>query len=389
MLLSPEVQAFIDKNLHADFFKLALQKNPFPNMEWTSILNQIACKSKARCKLPTFFQTANIIYPSKISLEQTSSEKTARYKAEVICGNSIIDLTGGFGVDSVFFAKKFGQVIHCEMNDELSQIAHHNFKALHCKNIETICGDGLEILKNKNQKFDWIYVDPSRRNDAKGKVFMLKDSMPNVPDLLSTYLTYGDKILIKTAPILDINAGILELKNVKNIQIVAVENEVKELLWVVEKDYLQGIQINTINIICEKIEHFSFNYFGNVDKANLDFPQKYLYEPNASIMKSGGFDALSFEYNMAKLHQNSHLYTSNSIKYFPGRAFEIVSTFAYSKTNMNLYLKDIKANVAIRNFTETVEALRKKWKIEDGGNIYCFFTTNKNEQKIVIICKKL
>ncbi len=180
-LLDTEIQSFITKNVGNDIAKLALVKNPFPTMDWIEILNQIAGKTKAKDKLPTFFNTENIIYPSKISVEQTSSEKTAAYKATLVSGDNLIDLSGGFGVDDLYFSKRIKQVVHCEINLELSEIVKHNFESLQVTNIQCLTGDSLTILKSLNQKFDWLYIDPSRRNEAIGKVFMLKDCLPNVP----------------------------------------------------------------------------------------------------------------------------------------------------------------------------------------------------------------
>ena len=256
LLLSVEIQVFINSNLNADVAKLALQKNKFLNADWTSILNQIAAKQKAKTKLPTWFTTSNIIYPSKISVEQTSSEKTAEYKSQLVSGLALIDLTGGFGVDDYYFAKKVNQLIHCEINEELSKIVAHNLKQLNVENIQCIAGDSSEVLKNINQKYDWIYIDPSRRNEAKGKVFMLRDCLPNVPELLDFYFEYSTNIIIKTAPLLDISAGLSELKNVSSIHVVAVENEVKELLWILEKSYNQSIKINAVNLLKTTVNLF-------------------------------------------------------------------------------------------------------------------------------------
>jgi hypothetical protein len=387
-LLSIEIQEFINSNLNTDVAQLALQKNKFPTTDWTSILNQISSKQKARIKLPTWFNTQNIYYPSKISLEQTSSEKTAKYKSDLVSGSSLIDLTGGFGIDDYYFSKQLDQLVHCEINDELSEIVKHNFKQLDVTNIQCISGDSTVILKNVDKKFDWIYIDPSRRNDAKGKVFMLKDCLPNVPELLNFYFEHSLKIMIKTAPILDISAGLSELKNVKAIHIVAVENEVKELLWLLEKDYKASIEIVTCNFTKETAEKFIFE-IGNKINTNYSLPKNYLYEPNASIMKSGGFDEITSQFNVEKLHQHSHLYTSEIEIDFPGRIFEIVNCFDYTKQNMKSELENKKANITTRNFPETVENIRKKWKINDGGNVYCFFTTDVNNNKIVLLCNKL
>lgn len=387
MLLQKEVQKFIIDNEKSVLSKLAFQKNPFPSIDYRILLNQIESKSKAKVKLPTWFEAENIIYPSKISVEQTSSEITANYKSQIVSGETLIDLSGGFGVDDYYFAKKIKQITHCEINTELSELVKHNFKQLNISNIECFSNDSFAILKQNNKNYSWIYIDPSRRNDSKGKVFMLKDCTPNVPELQDFYYNYSNNILIKTAPILDIKAGLLELKNVKNIHIVAVDNEVKELLWEIEKEYIGQITIKTINFNKDKEEKFEF-VLDMETYSNFSLPKKYLYEPNAAIMKSGGFSIVGRHYNLDKLHTHSHLFTSNECIDFPGRIFEIQKIIDYSKTDMKEHLENQKANVTVRNFPETVENIRKKWKIKDGGTTYSFFTTDRNDNKIVLICTK-
>jgi len=387
-LLNPDIQKFIDANIDKNIAKLALQKNPFPELEWISILNQIEAKTKAKLKLPTWFTSKNIIYPSKISVEQTSSEKTAFYKAGIVFGESLIDLTGGFGVDDYFFAKKKYTVAHCEINPELSSIVKHNFEQLNVTNITCHSGDSLEILSKLNQKWDWIYIDPSRRNDAKGKVFMLEDCLPNVPKYLDLLFQHSDSILIKTAPLLDISAGLLELKNVKAIHIVALENEVKELLWELHKDYSGKISIKTVNIVKENEDVFEFVLDDSSENPKYGLPQKFLYEPNSAIMKSGGFAEVGTIFNLNKLHKHSHLYTNSTLISFPGRIFEIENVIPYHKNEMKTFLQNQQLNITTRNFPDSVENIRKKWKIKEGGNQYCFFTTDENDNKIVLICKK-
>ena len=387
-ILKPEIQAFINANIGKDLTKLALQKNPFPDVDWREILNQIAAKTKAKEKLPTWFSTHEIIYPAKISIEQTSSEKTALYKSNLVSGEKLIDLTGGFGIDDYYFSNKTDQVLHCEINAELSEIVKHNFEKLQVSNIECLAGDSFDILQNSDAKYDWIYIDPSRRNDAKGKVFLLKDCLPNVPELLDFYFEYSENILVKTAPILDISAGLSELKDVKKIHVVAVENEVKELLWEISKDYQGPISIRTANILKDVIEDFNFVLDEN-QLATFSLPKKYLYEPNSAIMKSGGFDQISVQFEIDKLHPHSHLYTSEERIAFPGRIFEIQQQIPYSKTEMKAVLENQKANITTRNFPDAVETIRKKWKIKDGGTQYCFFTTDVNHNKIVLICSKI
>lgn len=388
-ILNPKIQEYIHNQIGIAITQLALQKNPFPEIQWISILNQIEAKTKAKEKLPTWFHTPNIIYPSKISVEQTSSEKTAEYKSSLVQGENLIDLTGGFGVDDFYFAKKINTVTHCEIDSDLSQIVEHNFKQLNVTNINCIAGDSLATLQELPAKWDWIYIDPSRRNDAKGKVFMLTDCLPNVPQNLDFYFEKSDAILIKTAPLLDIAAGLSELKNVKTIHIVALENEVKELLWELHKNYTNTISIRTVNHTKNASNNFEFLLNQEVAESNYSLPKRYLYEPNSAIMKSGGFNEVGTAYQLDKLHQHSHLYTSDSLIDFPGRVFEIQQIIPYNKKNIKAQLENSKHNITTRNFPETVESIRKKWKIKEGGNSYCFCTTDMNNDKIVIICAKI
>lgn len=386
-ILTQVIQDFINQNISANITQLALQKNPFPETNWTLILQQIAAKQKAATKLPSWFQTPNIYYPSKVSVEQTSSEKTARYKSDLITGKSLLDLSGGFGVDDFYFAKRFQNVTHCEIDTDLSEIVQHNFEQLGVTNIRCVSGNSEAILENLNTSFDWLYVDPSRRNETKGKVFMLKDCLPNVPEQLDFYFRFTSNILIKTAPILDITAGLSELRNVKDIHIVALENEVKELLWMIEKDWTGSPKIKAVNLTKDKTATFTFEW-DSVAIAEYSEPKTYLYEPNAAIMKSGGFEWISAQFKLKKLHPHSHLYTAETLIEFPGRVFTIDQIIPYNKTEMKR-LANQKANITVRNFPDTVENIRKKWKINDGGNCYSFFTTDVNNHKIVLLCSKL
>jgi hypothetical protein len=387
-LLHTEVQEFIQASLEEQVSVLALKKNPFPNLSWAEILNQIAAKQKAKTKLPSWFQTPNILYPSKISLEQTSSEKTAAYKATLVSGDSLIDLTGGFGIDDYYFAQKIKNVVHCEINSELSDIVNHNRVALNATNIKCYQGDSTIALKELDQKWDWIYIDPSRRSDTKGKVFMLKDCLPNVPDLLDFYFEYSSSLLIKTAPILDISAGLLELKFVKEIHCVAVDNEVKELLWVLEKNYNAAPEIIACNISKTNTDRFNFT-LGAAFQPVYSLPKTFLFEPNAALMKSGGFEAIATTFTLEKLHPHSHLYTADEVIPFPGRIFQINTMIEYSKNQMKAHLEHKTAHITTRNFPDSVESIRKKWKIKDGGSQYCFFTTNISNEKIVLLCTKI
>ena len=387
-ILQPKIQQFISENGSVKINQLALKKNPFPEIPYSLLLNQIAAKQKAKDKLPTWFHANNIIYPEKLSIEQTSSEITAKYKASLLSGTSVIDLTGGFGVDDYYFSKVVEKVTHCEINAELSEIVKHNCKQLQVNNMECFAGDSAILLKDLNQKFDTIYIDPSRRNDVKGKVFLLADCLPNVVDLQGFYFTYSNKILVKTAPILDIQAGLNELKNVKKIHIVAVENEVKELLWEIEKNWNSIPIIIAVNFEKNKVFQNEIALESN-QTATYSLPKKYLYEPNASLMKSGRFEAVSSIFSVDKLHQHSHLYTSDLLQPFSGRSFQIITAIPYQKNEIKTHLYNKKMNVTTRNFPLKVDEIKKKHKINDGGTIFAFFTTNLNNEKIVLLCEKI
>ncbi|WP_299061664.1 class I SAM-dependent methyltransferase [uncultured Polaribacter sp.] len=386
-ILRTEVQQFILDNLKADITKLILKGSPFKDITIQELANQIIAKQKSEQKLPTWFTTENIYYPAKLSIEQTSSEITAKYKANLLKGNTIIDITGGFGVDCYYFSEKFKQVTHCELNTDLSEIVHHNYQQLEKNNIATFSGNGLDFLKNTDTNFDCIYIDPSRRSDVKGKVFLLKDCLPNVPENIDFLFSKSDKILIKNSPILDITSAINELKFVKEIHIIAINNEVKELLFILEKEYNNAVQIITANILKQKVENFSFKY-KEESISNYSEPLTYLYEPNAAILKSGGFHQITNQLNVFKLQQHSHLYTSENKIDFPGRTFKIENILNYDKKKIKKILSENKANITTRNFPKTVAQIRKETKIKDGGNTYLFFTTDSTNYLICIVCSK-
>lgn len=382
-------QEFINYNINSNITDLLLKKNHHSDVDIKLLVEQIEAKKRCKTKLPTWFNTEKIYYPNKLNIEQTSSEVTAKYKSSLITGDSIIDLTGGFGIDCYYFSKKFKEVTHCEINSELSEIVSHNYKQLEVNIIETITNDGVSQLLNNNKQYDWVYIDPSRRHDTKGKVFFLKDCLPDVPKHLNAIFNHTNNVMIKTSPLLDISVGISELNYVKTIHIIAVNNEVKELLWILEKGFEAETTIKTVNI--NKAVEETFDFKLNEEQAittNFSEPLTYLYEPNAAVLKSGGFKSVSKQLNVLKLHQHTHLYTLQDLVEFPGRRFKIERILPYNKQLLKKELHE-KANISTRNFPEAVQQIRKKFKIKDGGDTYVFFTTNLHNEKIVIICKKV
>lgn len=389
-LLNTGIQHYIENNFNTDTLSVLLKKPFFIGVSQQELVQQLIGKQKANGKLKTWFGTKNIIYPPKLNLEQTSSEYTAQYKANLVDGKNLLDATGGFGVDSYFFAQKMEHVFHAEINPELAEIVQHNFAQLGVNNYTQHQGDGLDFLARTQHKIDWVYIDPSRRNEVKGKVFMLSDCLPDVPKNLPLLFNNCSKLLIKTSPLLDITNGLRELQFVKEIHVVAVKNEVKELLWVLKKDYTENLKIICANILsAETVERFSFDLEHEKDTTiHYSLPMRYLYEPNAAILKSGAFKSIGNTYQLSKLQEHTHLYTSDVLtREFPGRIFTIQNTIPYNK-------KEIKktgitqANITTRNFPESVAQIRKKHKIKDGGSRYLFFTTNLEGKRMVLECKK-
>ncbi|RZS90754.1 THUMP-like domain-containing protein [Aquimarina brevivitae] len=389
-LLHKEVQEYITNQVEdsIDLNKVILAGSPFENITVQELAQQMQGKKIAKQKFPELYHTNTIYYPPKLNLEQTSSQSTALFKSELVSGKKLIDITGGLGIDSYFFSKKVTEVIHCELHTELSTIAKHNFEVLGAKNIKAKNKDGLQELE-KELNLDWIYIDPSRRNETKGKVFFLRDCIPNVPVHLSYLFSKADNILLKTAPLLDIKAGIEELAQIASIYVVALNNEVKELLWVLKKDFDAEMQITAVNITNKDVHSYTFD--PNTEKSiepEFGLPETFLYEPNAAIMKAGAFSSIGRSYALRKLHQHSHLYTNQKlIQEFPGRIFKINKVVPYQKKHIQ-QLNVQKSNITTRNFPLPVAQLRKKLKIKEGGTDYLFFTTNMDNQKIVIHCHK-
>ncbi|MCC1484199.1 class I SAM-dependent methyltransferase [Winogradskyella immobilis] len=388
-LLNTDIQTYITENLNVDVSKLILKGSDFEGVDHKLIIEQIEAKKRCKKKLPTWFSNKNIYYPNKLNIEQTSSELTASYKANLVSGKTLIDITGGFGVDCYYFSKQIDTVTHCEINTKLSKIVKHNYKTLNANNIKSIANDGLETLEALNQSFDWIYIDPSRRDDIKNKVFLLTDCQPNIKNILGLLFIYSKNVMLKTSPLLDISATLKDLKYVKEIHCIAVNNEMKELLWVLQKDYNEAIEVKTINI--QKNSSQTFNFLCKEEGLKEAFHSKasnYIYEPNSAILKSGAFNILSNKLNIYKLHKHSHLYTSDALIEFPGRRFSIDTIIPYNKKEF-LKLKVTKANITIRNFPLSVNDIRKKLKIKDGGDIYLFFTTNNENKRVILKCSKL
>ena len=381
-------QNFITKNYKKPIDKILFSLNQKLDLDIRILANQIKARQIIETKIPSFKNYKNLIYPKQVSMEQCSSEHTALYKSKICNGESFIDLTGGLGIDSFFISKSFKNTIHCEKDLELQFIAQHNFECLQSK-VESNFTDGIEYLQHTNQIFDLIYIDPSRRNENNTKVVKLEQYTPNIILHLNLLLNKGKQILVKTSPLLDIKQAMKQLPQLKEIHVITVNNECKELLFLINSNSNK----KQTSIICKdllKNSTFKFDYEQEFNcTINLSLPQKYIYEPNASILKAGAFKSIALPFELSKLHANSHLYTSESyIKEFPGRCFELNTICRLNKKEIQTALKSKQANISKRNFPNSVNEIRKKLGLNDGGNDYIFATTLMNEKKRLLICRK-
>lgn len=373
-ILIKEIQEYINANLTTDLHSLLLKKSPFPEVSMQEIVQQIKGKKVAQKKFPYFLKDG-MIFPPNLNLEQASSQATAEFKAQYLKGKSFIDLTAGFGIDAYFLSRNFDEVTLVEQDSDLLEIVKHNWKTLERQ--ANFINENLEnFLKQNQQQFDLIYLDPARRDEHKNKKFLLEDLSPNLLEIQNDLLKISDQIIIKLSPLIDISYLISTLKKVVEIQIIAVRNEVKELLVFIQsnKDKPQTT-ITCVNL--ESEEHsFSFNYIEEKSAiSEFSEPLQYLYIPNNAVLKSGGFNSISEKFKVKKLHPNSHFYTSEElVESFPGRVLEV------EIIDSKQIKKGEKFNIISKNYPLTPDEIKKKYKIKDGGKDYLIFTqTQKNK----------
>jgi 16S rRNA G966 N2-methylase RsmD len=370
---------------------LALKYKEINGVPIQLILQQIQGKQKSKSKLPSWYSSPSVIFPPALNLEQSSSELTASYKAEIINGNSIADLTGGFGIDSTAFARKFKKVFYVERNKELTEIVNHNLSVFKMSNVEVIRSEAETFLRT-SPTLDAIFIDPARRDQHNSKVFKLEDCEPDIVLMLPQLLGKASKILIKTSPVLDIKATLRELKNTCEVHVVAVDNDCKEVLYLLDRNAINDrIKVICVNILKEDRQVFEFSYKEEESaSAQMGTTSDYLYEPNAAILKAGAFNTIAEKFGVFKLHPNSHLYTLDQfVSGFPGRKFRIERVCKYDKKEVTEFIKMDKANISARNFPNSVDQIRKKLGLKDGGDFYLFATTDRNNKKIIIVTKKV
>ena len=370
-----KIQDFINANLNTDLHSLLLKKSPFPEVSMQEIVQQIKGKKVAEKKF-SFLNQNDIIFPPNLNLEQASSQNTAEFKAQFFKGEKFIDLTCGFGIDAYFLSQNFKETTLIEQNEALLEVVKHNWKVLG-RNANFINQKLEDFLNENNQKFDLIYLDPARRDNHNRKVFLLEDLSPNLIEIQEKLTELSDEILVKLSPLIDLQHLVSSLQNIAKIWIVAVKNEVKEVLIYLEKTEKQP-EISCVNLQSNEPD---FNFYFSEEKAvvvKYTSPQKYLYIANNSVYKSGAFNLISKRFNLSKLHQNTHLYTSErKIGAFSGRIFVVEE----------LSPKEIKKgeqyNIITKNYPLKPDEIKKKYKIKDGGEDYLIFCTSVKGKHIL------
>lgn len=434
MTINQETRDFIIRHANGDVRKVALSGKPAEGVDMQFALQQIAGRQTARTKLPSWYASGDVIFPPHISMEQCSSEQTADYKAEVLLGIlsnpfavyhdakkcHFIDFTGGFGVDFSYMAKPFGSATYIEMQEHLCEIARHNLPLLGLDNAEVVCTDSVEAMRNVSSlakgKPLVVFMDPARRDTNGQRTYAISDCTPDVTSCIDDLLRQTEVVMIKLSPMLDWHSAVRELNNaaqshdaVREIYIVSVGNECKELLLVLSDKYSSPLSLHCVND-AEKFVVHGINEEEMAEKAAADgimqpdddddsdelqcsesvFEAQFLFVPNASVMKAGCFGLLERTFPVSQVSPNSHLFFADGmVEGFPGRAFRVRTVTTMNKKELRKALDGIaKANIATRNFPISPDNLRRKLKLKDGGETYIFATTTADNGHVLFVCDK-
>lgn len=392
--LSDEDKKFIADHLHQPTDQLAFSMPRTPKSKF--LIHQIQSRKKIKTKLPSWYENPDVVFPNSLSLEQCSSEATARFKKNLISGNTLIDITGGLGIDTSYLSANFTQTIYFDQQQELVEYAKHNFSTLGLNSITSIHDNATDYLEKNPLTADWIYADPARRDDVQRKVYHLSDCTPDIQQQLPLLLSIAPNILIKTSPVLDIDLTIKTLPGVSAVYVLGFEQECKEVLYHISRESTLNPNDIPIHIILLErngdIEH-SFR-FSRKDEhethPTFSEPKTYLYEPHPAVLKAGALKAITQRYQVEKISVNSHLYTSDNLAInFPGRIFKIQAEVKPDAKLLHPYLgKSQKANLTIRNFPASVSDLRNKLRLKEGGDKYLFATTLTDKRRIIIVTEK-
>lgn len=390
-----ELKAFILSHRTDNPLVLALQQKKYPHINMKFVAQQVEGFHMAKDKLPSLSLCDDFVYPPKLNREQCSSEATAVFKAEEYAlDKTIADITGGLGIDSIFMSKTAKSVTYIEQNKELYNVAQHNFQALSLSNIECRYTDGIQFLKETDRHFDLIYIDPARRDDHGRKVSAFEYCTPNILENFDLLLSKTDLVLIKSSPMIDISVALSQLRNVVSTTVLSVRNECKEVL------FLCSSKVTTSSTICRCVNIRTDGgmdelTFSRETETSLTIPysatiNKYIYDPNVSLLKGGAFKTVAQTYNIAKLHRNTHLYTNSEIiKKFPGRVFEVIKELRLSAKEVADNIPNGKAHVIVRNYPLGSQELQKKLQLKEGGELFVIALTKCDEKKTLLLCHRI
>ena len=386
---SQDVIDFIHKNENADPYALVLKKSPFAEVEMKVIAQQIQGRKTAKRKFPFLLEIDQYRYPKKESLEQASSEQTALFKSNILSGNSFVDLTGGMGIDTYLLGRNFDSSVYLEPNQELYKLTKQNFKELdfdQCQTFNTSCE---KFLTTNKQKYDWAYIDPSRRIDGNRKT-SINNYEPNLVELQNEISEIAENVLVKLSPMQDISECVNVLENVYKIWVVSIQNEVKELLLHLKSNNNPSPDVSAIDINKEEEVQFTHRFDDRVCQVDLVKIKKYLYQPSSAIVKAELHNRYASGLGLEKLHPNTHLYTSEKrMVKFMGRIFLVNESINLNKKELKRALPQMKANVITKNFPLSPSEFAKKYKLKDGGEKYLIGYTDLQNESKVCICDRI
>lgn len=391
--LTEKELAYIDEHLTDDVNQLLLRFKKSENLDIKKVIGQIHARQKAIKKLPEWSSYKNLLFPPALSVEQSSSEATAIFKSSLVSGDTLMDITGGMGVDCYYMSKQFKKATYFELQPEVAAAADFNFNVLKAGHITVKNANSLTAIDHDKLVADWIYTDPARRDGNKEKVVRLADCTPDIVSNIKLLLRAAPNILLKTSPLLDIDLAVKELTHVKAVYAIGYDQECKELLFHINRDHDSQAYELKVRILNQRGEaEQSLDFAKNQEQTariSYSYPQAYLYEPHAAVLKSGAFKVLGERFGVNKLAASSHLYTSeNRVDNFPGRTFEVVGYCKPDGGEIQKIIGQNKANLTLRNFPAKIQDLRKKWRLNDGGEFYLFATTLFDNKKVVIATKK-
>ena len=394
--MTPALMAFIQAHLSDDPDRLLLSASRYPEIDMPFVVAQITARRQIKEKLPTWYQQEQLLFPAKIAAEQCSSEQTALYKQQLVTEeDTLCDLTGGLGIDSYYFSRRVKQVYYIERFPSYCEVARANMATLGARNVVVLEGDSTQWL-DQLPAIDVFYVDPARRGEGNKRMFALSDCEPDLTQLLPRLLAKAPRVIAKLSPMADLRQTLALLPTTQAIHILSVKNECKELLFVIGREPRESaVPIYCVHLTKQSASDECFVCSLEAEQQAASHLattlRRYLYEPNASVLKAGAFKQVACQFPVEKLQVSSHLYTSDHyLDRFPGRRFEVDEVIPFhSKSCKQLAGQSLQANVTTRNFPLTVEALRKKCRIREGGDIYLFATTGPKEEKLLIRTHKV